>query len=71
MDEREFKNIRRRYRFAFDVYRDLVALNAAVSGTSDRPSIEQLQQEQQALDDLTAARRELLDALRTIPPAVH
>jgi hypothetical protein len=47
-------------------------MNALAGRTSDQPSAEQLRQEQQALDDLIVARRDLLDALTMrIPPAIH
>ena len=72
MNDTDYEKIRLRYRFAFEVYRDLVAMNALSGSTSDEPSAEQLRQEQQALDDLVVARRALLDALTMrIPPAIH
>jgi hypothetical protein len=71
VDETDFESLRLRYRFAFELYRDLVAVNAAMIGASDRPSIEQLQREQQALDDLSLARRDLLEAFSAINPSIH
>jgi hypothetical protein len=71
VDETDFTTLHSRYRFAFDVYRDLVAGNAATADCSDRPSVDQLQLEQQALEELMIARRDLLEALRMVPTAIH
>jgi hypothetical protein len=70
MDELEFQALRVKYWAAFTAYQALAARNAAPRH-ADEPSAEQLQEEQQALDALAAARHELLDALGNIQPRVH
>jgi len=70
MDEIEFQALRVKYWQAFAAYQGLAARNAA-QGRVDEPSAEQLQEEQQALDALAAARHDLLEALGAIQPSVH
>lgn len=68
MDETDFHALHLRYRNAFEAYRALAARNADPAHGCDNPSIEQLRDEQQALDELAQARRELLSALAATPP---
>jgi len=67
MDEMDFHALQLRYRNALEAYRALAARNADQSD-GHNPSIEQLRDEQQALDVLAQARRELLSALGTAAP---
>ena len=69
MNETDFHALHLRYRNAFEAYRAPAARNADQAERHDKPSIEQLRDEQQALDDLAQARRDLLSALAaTAPP---
>jgi hypothetical protein len=63
----DFVTLHSRYRFAFTVYRDLVAANGATANTADQPSVDQLLLEQSALEELMIARRELLASLHIAP----
>ena len=70
MDELEFQALRVKYWAAFSAYQALAARNAA-RGRPDEPSATQLQEEQQALDALAAARHDLLEALGDNQPRIH
>jgi hypothetical protein len=70
MDELEFQALRVKYWAAFSAYQALAVRNAA-RRDADQPSTEQLQEDQQALDALAAARHDLLEALGSIQPRIH
>lgn len=63
VDHRSFRLLRRRYTAAFDAYHTLASRNAALSAIDNSPSVDQLRDEQRALDDLTLARHAMLEAL--------
>jgi hypothetical protein len=65
VDHHSFGLLRRSYTAAFDAYHTLATQNAALIAIDTSPSVDQLRNEQHALDALTVARRKMLEALAT------
>jgi hypothetical protein len=63
VDHHSFGLLRRRYTAAFDTYHALAMHNAALVAIDTSPSVDQLRGERRALEALTVARRDLLEAL--------
>jgi hypothetical protein len=60
---RDFEALRLRYNAAFDAYHTISTANARRSVRGDSPPVEDLILERRALEELAAARRDLLAAL--------
>jgi hypothetical protein len=61
--KQDFEALRLRYNAAFDAYHTISTANARRSVTGDSPPVEDLILERRALEELAAARRDLLAAL--------
>jgi hypothetical protein len=60
----DIRIVRWRYKTAFEAYQRLAAKNIELAnGSGQHASVEHLRNEQEALDALITARRELLEAL--------
>jgi hypothetical protein len=59
----DFRSVRLRYNAAFDAHHELAAANAKRAIDGDPVSVDDLIRERRALEELAAARRELMAAL--------
>lgn len=63
----DFEALRSRYNAAFDAYHTISTANARRSITGESPPVDDLILERRALEELAAARRDLLAALDSEP----